>query len=490
MRAIAGLRTDGGTAFCRDGGDHMWLPEWKRLIELLQRDRTIAEEQHERREGLRVALPIPRVAGQGELDFHEYESVRDFAGPRPIAEVTIDGPRRERFTFHVADRCYVHLVERADLDTGELTWRVRVEAKARELYADGLERWMSRWLGLFSWLLTGKWPAIDELAEIGWRTTQWHLNADFVGIDFDDNDARRFIGVRKCTKYGRGSTIAEQVLRGAADARVFDGACSSAWVQTIALGRKSSDSQMVIYRKGDQLREAKRVDPRASMYAPLWQANGWDPEHDGDPLRVELRLRKKGLQYQDSRGTTLWDFRDPALLLRKSAVRELWWHHTWKRRLIVPKYQRKRENKDDPRWEVVRALGLPVADVRQVPHKVRELTRDERIAKDVYDAVQAAVRWAGRSAVAAPTFDVVGDALVAIGRRLQAGEARDLLAPLPAMPDLEAAVERAGASSQFFREQAEANRDVMIAELDAARGRQVQRGRIWEDEDEHEGKRT
>lgn len=485
MRAVAGLRTDGGTAFCRDGGEHEWQPTWKRIVDLLRRDRGIAEEAAERREGLRIALPVPRVTGQGELDFHEVEAVKDFAGPRPIAEVRIDGPRRERLTFHVPDRCYVRLDERTDDVSGEVVWRVRVECKARELYADGLERWMSRWLGLWTWMLTGSWPSLDDLAALGWRTTQWHVNADFVGFDISDEDARNFVGVRKFSKYGRGAVVAEEQLRGAVDSRIFESARSCAWVQTIVLGRKSSDSQLVVYRKGDQIRETKRCEPRKFFYAPLWLANGWDPDRDGDPTRVELRLRKKGLRYLDRvGGAPRFDFRDPSLLLRQASVRELWRHHMWKRRLVQPEDStRIRRSEIDPRWDVVLQLGTPSVGMKQIPREVRELTRDERIARDVYDALQAAVRYAARSGVATPTYAEAGDALVAIGRRLQDGHARNILAPLVAEPDLEAAVERAGASSQFFREQAEANRSEMITDLDAARGRPVERGRVWEDED-------
>lgn len=493
MKPIAALRTDGGTAFCRDCGQHEWLGAWNRLVEMLQRERSIADEAFERREGLRVALPVPRVNGQGELDFHEVESVQDFAGPRPLAEVTIDGPRRERLTFHVPDRAFIRFDEKGDPDTGELRWRVRVEAKARELYADGLERWVSRWLGLCTWLTSGTWPALDELApRFGWRTTQWHVNSDFSGIDFDDEDARRFVGVRKYTKHGRGPTIAEQALRGIVDQRIVESTIASPWVQTLVLGRKSSDSQLVIYRKGDQIREAKRMDPEKFFYAPLWKANGWDPTADGDPLRVELRLRKKGLQYKGADGRDLWDFRDPMMLLKHQAVRELWWHHTFKRRLILPQSAtRKKRAKGDPRWEVVRGVGVPRFDARQIPREVRELTRDERIARDVYDALQAAVKWSARSGIAAETYSDVGDALVAMGRRLQRGEARSLLCPLVAEPDLGAAVERAAASTQFFRKQAQANTEGMADELDAARGHHVERARIWNDDegDEESGDR-
>lgn len=496
MRPIAALRTDGGTAFCRDSREHEWLGGWKLIVEMLQRERGILDEAFERREGLRIALPVPRVTGQGELDFREVESVQDFAGPRPLAEVTVDGPRRERLTFHVPDRAFIRFDEKGDPDTGELHWRVRVEAKARELYADGLERWLTRWLGLTTWWTTGVWPAVDELARrFAWRTTQWHVNSDFVGFDISDEDARRFVGVRKFSKYGRGATVAEQALRGAVspgDARIFESATGCAWVQSIYLGRKSSDSQMVIYRKGDQIREEKRANPELFFYGPLWKANGWDPGVDGDPTRVELRLRKKGLQYKDAAGADLWDFRDPALLLKASAVRELWWHHTWKRRLVLPESRTRKKNAvADPRWEVVRSLGTMRFDARQLPREVRELTRDERIARDVYDALQAAVKWSARSGLAAPTYADAGDALIAIGRRLQRGEARDLLAPLVAEPDLEAAVERATATSQFFRDQALANADEMSLELDAARGRTVDRERLWQgDEDDDEDRRT
>lgn len=484
MRAIAELRTDGGTAFCLDVGMHDWPSRWKNIVDALQRDRSLDVEAYERREGIRIALPLPPMRrGQTDIVFPD-DVVEGFRGPPPVAEVIVEGPHRERLTFHVRDHCYTKLAEQADPDTGEVRWRVRCEAKARTLYADGLGAWMRRWLGLWSWLMSGRWCRVEDMAALGWRTTQWHLNSDFVGIDFADEDARNFVGVRKFTRYGRGQTVAEHRSRGGI-VKVSESTTSCPWVQTLALGRKSSDSQLVIYRKGDQLREAKNVEPGRSMYAPMWRAFGWEEGFDSDPLRVELRLRKKGLEYvRPNGGGTVWNFRDPVMLLNDAAVRELWWYHMWRRRLIKPDVTRKRRAEVDPRWSVVQRLGVPKSDVRQLPRKVREMTRDERVAIDMRDGVMAGIRYASRSGIEAASLLDVGDVLVAMGRHLQRGDGPAELASLAKVPDLRAAVERAAASSQFFRKLALEHFESLAAELDAARGRQVQRRRVWEETEE------
>jgi hypothetical protein len=176
------------------------------------------------------------------------------------------------------------------------------------------------------------------------------------------------------------------------------------------------------------------------------------------------------------------------MLLQRVACQELWWHHTWKRRLVKPPDadQSKYRWPDDERWVFVRSMGLPRFDARQIPREVRELTRSERIARDVYDAAQAAIRYAARSAIALEDFTEVGDALVVMGRALQAQCARDLLAPLASELDIEAAAGRAAASSQFFREEAEADSYRMVDALDAARGRPVTRCRAWKEPDDDE----
>lgn len=484
-RAIAALRTDGGTAFCLDVAPWAIRPELERLLELLRRDRPADVEAQERKEGIVVELPMPRRRwhGQAGLGFDsESSSASDDPWrhqwgpdvPAPLARVTVDGRQSQHLTFWIEDRCHARLDERTDPDTGEVIWRCRLEAKARELYADGLAVWLERWLGLWSWLLTGHWasPGTGEFASIGWRTTQWHVNADFVFLDFDSQDTRHFVRLRKFSEHGR--TKEEIEWEGVEAA----GSSACPWLETLTIGRKSSDTQVCIYRKGEQLRSAKKVEPRASMYAPLWEANGWDPDLDGDPTRVEIRLRKKGLQ-QRHRGRDL-DFRDPDLLLNRWAVRTVWGGVMERRRLVLPGWTRVVNAQTDPRWTVVQEVGLPAPDLRQVPRKVREMTREERLAKDLRDLTLGAARLASRHGVGIRAWREIGDVLAVVGRELQVDGAPAVLAALPRAPDLVAASKRAAVTSQFFEDQAREAMAVFVERLDSARGKKVPRVGVFD----------
>ena len=493
-RPVAVLQTDGGTAFCWHGTEEKWRGELHRIVNLLQVERSVAEEARERRDGLRVELPLPRIPREsGQLttvgaERRDVIDARLHGWPRlehPLGDVQVLGRRREVIRMHFPDRAHVTMSERPDPDTGEVRWMVRVEAKARELYADGLRSWLDRWLGLWSWLLTGQWPDVRRLADAGWSTSQWHVNCDFVGFDLGDDDVRRFLGYRKATRYGAEETRRDLRSRGHT---IAEGAQSCPWVQTLVLGRKTSDAQLVLYRKGDQLREAKRLDPSASMYAPVWQAHGWDAGRDGDPLRVELRLRKKGLTYvwPGRKDEVRWDFRDPSRLLDSDAVGQLWRYHTERRRLVLADTTRLKRSSTDPRWEVVQdAAGTVLPDMRQIPRKVRELTRRERIGRDKREALLAAVKLAARSGLAATDLEELGDVLVQLGLELQRGHAPELDV-LPRELDLEAAAERAAESTQFFRDEADEAFEGYADELDHARGVRVERKRLFQEVEDDE----
>lgn len=397
-----------------------------------------AEAEDARKNGVAVLLPLPAVPRDLPLGLHGGIDVAELVrqpDPRvlgwgwnddaPVVTVRRSQHSATCWYFWASDRCHATLYERVTGD-GEVVWELRAEAKARELYADGLESWMTRWLGLWSWLLTGIWSLPDTARLDGWTTTQLHLNSDFVGLDLCETDQLAFLGPRTTTRRGRPLTDGE------AEAMADESASnSSPWTETLDFGQRSSDVCLCIYRKGVQLRKAKRVEPTESMYAPLWLSNGWDPPVDGDPLRVEWRLRKKGLRFQDRwRSKTVYDFRDPALLLDRDALDALWSYLCCVRRLVVLGTHTRRKNSEtDPRWKVVKAAS-PIADppdIRQVPHEVRAKTREERMASSLWGAMRVAMKYAAQHGLGAFSEDVIGDVLILMGKRVKDGHASSLI---------------------------------------------------------------
>lgn len=421
-RPITALMTDGGTKFGLHTHRETWHPEFNRLVDwLLEKQRQYADPSCEPDlddlPNLLMPLPtLPLGYSRGldavlqpampPVDYRTRGFGHTGATGAPVAIV---GLRGSTITFHFRDRAFVRLMRRQDKD-GNRTWYIHVEAKHRELYARGLQEWLRTWLGYFSWLTSGDWLEPYELRAAGWSTTQWHLNADFVGTEWVAEDAADFTCVRKRTLYGRlGEDDDDDIdepdpLEDLDPVDVGDDfddpadlhrANPNGWLQTWEAGRQTGDLQIVGYKKGDEQRESKGLDPAASAYAVHWREfGGWDPVVDGDPFRVEIRARKKGLLYRpEGSMEVLYDFRDPAQLLDVVAQQTFWLACTTRRRLVQRTHAKQRTCPTDARWKIVQlAAGFePRAAIRQFPHKVAELTRVERVLKarkKAFDALQ------------------------------------------------------------------------------------------------------
>lgn len=449
-RPVTDIRIDGGTAFGLLTDASAWRPEFRALVDRLlrmQHDRARSEVALDPDELPNVTTPLPRLPEgrkpqrglAGVLMSDEGDAV-DFIARGfserfglPVCDINIGG---RSITFFYHDRAFVRLMRRVDTD-GRVRWYLRVEAKAPELYQRGFYEWARTWLGYFSWLTGAGWAEICDFRRIGWATAQAHANADYVGIHFVYEDALDVTAARKRTVFGRqlmdddddagdgeaerdfdelleeielddddeldGDEDDDEVLAGDHDRRHplshrplrqrFEEP-PPGFMQTFQVGRKSSDVLLVGYRKGDEQREVARIDPAASRYAALWRAHGWDPDLDGDPFRIEVRLRKKGLIYRHiDRDEIAYDFRDPALLADEHALRVLWAAITTRRRVVDRTATRQRRCPTDPRWRIVQSVCKrpPIAEIRQVAHEVAALTRGERLVKGqkrVFDAVQ------------------------------------------------------------------------------------------------------
>lgn len=417
-RPISDICTDGGTRFGLSTDPARWHPEFRRLVDWLRREqraRETSDGDGEREEIPTVILPMPPlpspvqrglagVLQEGEgttIDWRE----RGFGGAwgLPIAEVELGG---RTIAFHFRDRCFVRLLKRHDETTGKTGWYFRVEAKHRELYGRGVGEWMRTWLGYFSWLTTGSWLEPVALYEGGWSTTCWHLNVDFAGLEWVWEDTLDVTAVRKRKLFGRHVQDDDDALddlddEDGDDEDVDDDDADThivtdgAFMQTFELGRGSSDVQVVGYRKGDEQREAKGIQPEKSAYATSqWIPHGWQPDVDGDPFRVEIRARKKGLVYRHvERDEIVLDFRNPALLCDPESVRTFWAYVTGRRRFVQRTGSRLRRCPTDARWLVVQSAARRPsrADIRQMPHEVARVTRTERVLKArrrCFDALQ------------------------------------------------------------------------------------------------------
>lgn len=386
-RAVTGLRTDGGTAFGLWSDESTWEPrfamQFRTLLDAAERgtlDELDAQD---------IAWPLPCLPGGGQPTLTglgaELEDRRTFVDWRrlgfggdhgfPVATVYAQG---HGLVLHFRDRAFCRFTSKLNPKTGEVSWYLRVEAKHRELYERDVGPWLATWLGYFSWALQGEWAPVRGLRALGWSTTQWHLNCDFVGLDFSHDDVGHFLGTSMREAIG---TVDEGELEDDDD----DDALRN-WSQTLVFGRKTSDSVLVGYRKGDQLRQAKGIRPEASAYAVHWFAHNWDPHADGDPYRIELRVRKKGLVYRERTSErVVYDFRDPALLCDDKARRAFWSYATHRRRLVTQQENRRfTRQPTDERWDIVqRAAGLPEpAAIRQLAHEFAKRLRSERVAID------------------------------------------------------------------------------------------------------------
>ncbi len=478
-KAIARLRTDGGTTFVIRTDASAWHPEFRKTFEWLTN--MTAEERRERKTNPIVGLPLPSIPGRAPglafvgasdeqgpdprmLGWGDEARDNPYA-PRVPVEAWVTGGDNPCLHFHAADRAFVTMHRRTDAE-GVVLWECRVQCKARELYADGLNLWMVRWLGLFGWLLAGKFCSPTEAHALGWKTTQWHLNSDFTGLHMLTDDVWKVCGWRSGQAYGDASKVQDRVER--AHIEEFRKA-NPYFASTLYLGRTTSDTCVVVYKKSEQLRHHKRVEPTASMYAPEWKSNAWDGV--ADVTRVELRFRKKALEYVDPRtGKVVYDFRDPAMLLNPEATRHLWQYVTGKRRLTCPKHPPSRDEPSakktrltrapiDPAWLHVVRPGYPalVRDLRQKPRQVREMTRRERLAKSQYRAMLDAVHFAAQHGAALKDWHDVGATLMAMGKKmLEEGPPSELDA-LPRVPEVNEVGDYAVQTCVFFRGEADAH---------------------------------
>lgn len=467
-RPIARLRTDGGTTFCIRSDASDWHPEFRKTFEWLVN--MPAEERRRRKTNPIVGLPLPSVPGRapglafaGSTDEDEPDprvlgwgqEARDNPyGPRVPVEAWVTGGDTPCLHFHAADRAFITMYQRKDAE-GIVKWECRVQCKARELYADGLNLWMVRWLGALGWLLAGRYCLPSDSHALGWRTTQWHINSDFVGLHFRTEDAWKVCGWLSGSCYG--DTAKAESRREEAHLEQFKKA-NPYFASTVYLGRLTSDTCMVVYQKSEQLRDEKQVDPTKSMYAPEWKANGWDGELD--VTRVELRLRKKALIYVDPVShDVLYDFRDPNMLLAAEARRHVWQYVTSKRRLVCPEHAKSRLTRSpvDPAWLRVIRLGYdaPDKDIRQIPRSVRALTREERMGKAQYNAMLQAFAFASQHGAALKSWQDVGATLIAMGERMLEGEPAEVRSALPRVVDLGEVGDYAVQTSVFFRDEAD-----------------------------------
>lgn len=464
-RPITGLMTDGGTTFATWSDRELWHPRFVLLVEQLQQlQRDVADGVLDPDDVPNMLLPLPTLPdaptqrglagvlaadGTKRLDYRNY----GFGGVHgwPLAMVGLKG---RSIVLHFRDRAFVQLQQRVDGNTGQAGWYVSIQAKHKELYDRGIDEWLRTWLGYFSWLLFDTWAVPSDLRRLGWTTTQWHVNADFIGLTFVSEDVVDVTGVRKRSIYGRHDDYADEVSDDPDD----DDDEPPPWMQTWQLGRRTSDIAIVGYKKGDQLREAKGLEPAASAYARHWRAHGWTPA-EGDPFRVEVRARKKGLVYRrvDS-DEIIYDFRDPALLCDDVARRTFWAKVTGRRRMVTRTGARVRRCETDPRWAIVQSVAQleDPEGIRQMPHDVAALTREERMAKSgrkLFDALQDLALDRGVGLETASDFAA---ALRELADRVDRGEQRvDRLGagtlPNPWRPAQ--ALRRKPARVQFYLEQ-------------------------------------
>lgn len=489
-KAIARLRTDGGTTFCIKTNASDWHPDFRKTFEWLVNQ--TAEQRRARKTNPIVGLPVPSVPGRGQGDAFATDddspdprmlgwadAARDnpFA-PRVPVEAWVTGGDTPCLHFHAADRMFVTMYQRTEPaegpgQKGVTKWECRVQCKARELYADGLNLWMVRWLGLWGWLLAGRYCLPSEAHALGWRTTQWHVNSDFTGLHMLTEDAWKVCGWLSGRAYGDGGAAENRREASAVHRRELAHIeefkkANPNFANTLYLGRLTSDTCLVVYKKTEQLADEKQVEAAASMYAPEWRANGWDGH--SDITRVELRLRKKALIYVDPEShDVLFDFRDPAMLLKPEARRHVWQYVTSKRRLTCPANERSRLTRAmvDPAWMNVIRLGYdaPNKDIRQIPRNVRALTRQERLAKSQHQAMLAAVKFAAQNGAALKNWREVGEVLVAVGNRMRKHGAPAEMSSLPRIVDVAEAGDYAVQTSVFFRGEADAAYEDFVEEV-------------------------
>jgi hypothetical protein len=123
--------------------------------------------------------------------------------------------------------------------------------KADALWREGLEAWMRRWFDLASWLLLGvRCSSPAHAFDLGWRTRNVELCADFTGLQIGHHEVQRFVGGSR--KNGPGTISSHGYRR--------DGA-----VETVESAKRGKNALTVsTHNKTQKLRDDKdRPEGRA-----------------------------------------------------------------------------------------------------------------------------------------------------------------------------------------------------------------------------------
>lgn len=350
-----------------------------------------------------------------------------WTGGRVTARYTLTGTDRHVLTIHAVDRAWW----RMNLKTGE----VHLQFKAKGLWAHGYRIMADRFLGLVTWLETGRRTTVDDSHRWGWRMSGLEICADFMGLQFFREDAMHFLGGRMV---GETNPLEPRDVWGADPDDWGDGTP----VETINVGRRTTSPLSVcIYDKVRQIESVKAGD--GSTYHAAWRATGWRGE---GVTRVELRFNKRALAMEHPETGELLDFTNPATAADAGALSRLWAIACHKRRLIVPRSASRRERcSTDARWQDVSKVGAT-----DEPHAWRQLrevqadTHKERVRRSRRDAVKGLHRFAAL-----------------IGADMS--DAREMVAVLAyAMDTIEEN------PAEYFARYGEEQREVLGPEIDAA----------------------
>lgn len=376
MACVAPVMVDGGTRFALEVDPTGWLPApegWAgprppdgfvAIVDALRAPSTRIQDAEERqRGGCVVRLPLSN-------------------GEHVHARAEIRGTRREQLTLYFEDLAFV----RIGLESGQ----VRMELKAKGLWAEGYGALAARMLDRVLWWTTGlrctlatahdpaatgryDAPAWEHGgAPLGWRMTGLEICSDFVGMEFAEADMSSFVGFK-----------AAEIIR----TFVRDGE-----LETLNLGTRASPISLCIYDKTEQVDVVKNGDD--STYRAAWNDNGWDGQA---PIRrVEFRVTGRALKIVHTGTGEVLDFTNPALLADRAARAQLWAALCSGKRLIVRENATRVERCDlDQRWLVVIAASKrPFSSAYRQHRTAQRDTWREAESRARRDLLRAASRFA------------------------------------------------------------------------------------------------
>jgi hypothetical protein len=286
------------------------------------------------------------------------------------------GDRRQLVSLHFEDRAVLDF----DVETG----RVKVEAKAPELWSSGLARWVEAWLCALAPLVGLPACTVDTTGQAGWRVARLEFCCDFAGLSFHVEDFGGFTG--------RAASLAFDKVR----------ACSRPGraLETLSVGTRRSGAMLTVHDKGAQQLSVGGVALADSIYAPAWRNGGWQVGEN--VWRVELRLldrrhlRLEVLADDDGEptGSTI-DLTNPTAILSRDTLAIVWRSETARVRLVHGSATRKRRAATDPRWLVVQAApgdgpSVTLRQSREVDEATLAQRRRRESAKLLRDATSLA----------------------------------------------------------------------------------------------------